>query len=266
MIESNSWPFFKFKLIVTGKGEAKHLPQLFKNLAQTGFCDFRHTEFINQRPPLEKIVIDNRKLVGVPDKDEDIGLKARGFLQTQTGTDIPEHFVILIDDLEYDRRDDAGAVFQRYRSILDAFLTDSQKRRTSVHFLVYMLEAYYFADLHAVNQALLLTPPLTQESLGIPEDVETIRHPKNRLREILNNKFNIAFREIDHGGSILGMLNIPRVLSHPNSCAALRTLFAWCITQLKSHPHYTVSNLPDLEVTCHLDSGLRYSPTRSQIQ
>ena len=59
-------------------------------------------------------------------------------------------FVILIDDLEHDHIHQAADVFQRYRSAFDTILTSAEHRaRTSVHFLVNMLEAYF-----------LLTPKL----------------------------------------------------------------------------------------------------------
>ena len=47
----------------------------------------------------------------------------------------------------------AQEIFDRYRSALDVVL-DTLKDRASVHFLVYMLEAYYFADIQAINDCL----------------------------------------------------------------------------------------------------------------
>ncbi len=43
-----------------------------------------------------------------------------------------------------------------------------------------MIEAYYFADSHAINRALVLGTPLQDHS----GDVEKIPHPKNELNKI----------------------------------------------------------------------------------
>lgn len=48
---------------------------------------------------------------------------------------------MLIDDLEYNRKDQAEQIFQRYRQILDSILSEEQQQRASVHFLVNMIEA-----------------------------------------------------------------------------------------------------------------------------
>ncbi len=79
-----------------------------------------------------------------------------------------------------------------------------------------MLEAYYFADVKAVNAALGLDPPL-EDFTG---DVETIRHPKNELKRLYP-----AFDEIDDGGKILDRLDVEYILSRPATCAWLRGCF-----------------------------------------
>ena len=56
-----------------------------------------------------------------------------------------DRFLILVDDLEAGRSDSAQEIFDRYRLALDTILTERKSRRASVHFLVNMLEAYYFA-------------------------------------------------------------------------------------------------------------------------
>ncbi len=86
----------------------------------------------------------------------------------------PCHFVILVDDLEHARREQAQQIFDRYRLALDTMLKDAQQSRVAVHFLVNMLKAYYFADAKAVNAVLDLDSPLEDH----PGDVEMIRHPK----------------------------------------------------------------------------------------
>ena len=91
------------------------------------------------------------------------------------------------------------------------------KTRASVHFLVNMLEAYYFADAAAINGV------LGTELIDFEGDVETIRHPKNDLK-----KLSPGFDEVEHGRLILERLDVIHVLSNPSTCRSLRTLFGWC--------------------------------------
>ena len=114
-------------------------------------------------------------------------------------------------------------VFDRYRTALDTALKNL-KHRASVHFLVYMLEAYYFANEQAVNDVLGTSLPDHED------DVETIRNPKSNLRQM-----RPSFREIDDGGKILDQIDIEDVLSRPDTCASLRTLFAWCVKVLETY-------------------------------
>ena len=155
----------------------------------------------------------------IPNKDaERIGFPARDYLQNSCT------YVVLLDDLEYNRTDQAQQIFDRYRNVLDTILLD-KKHRASVHFLVNMLEAYYFADAETVNA--VLGTSLTDYA----GDVETIRHPKGELKQIYSE-----FNEKEHGGRILDRLNVEKVLSDPNTCASLRTLFAWCLKTLGETP------------------------------
>ncbi len=149
----------------------------------------------------------------IPNKDaERIGLFARRCLTSDF------HFVILVDDLEHDSRDQAHAVFQRYRAALDTILNPvGLGARASVHFLVNMLEAYYFAHAAAINGVLGTTLD------DFEGDVETIRHPKNDLKQL-----SPGFDEVEHGRSIIERIDMVHVLSNPSTCASLRTLFAWC--------------------------------------
>ena len=206
--------YFHFGLIVTGETEEQHLPKLFKSLMATGICTFEVIRRVGQLDAItseERLrALGNRK--DIPSKEAKIGLVARRYIEIDDC-----HFVLLIDDLEYDRRDQAQQVFGRYRMAFDRILNDL-KHRASVHFLVNMLEAYYFADARAINTVLETSLP------DYEGDVETIRNPKSNLRQMYP-----SFSEIDDGGKILDQINIERVLSHPDTCASLRTLFAWCV-------------------------------------
>lgn len=147
----------------------------------------------------------------IPDRDAtDIGFPARKYLSSET------RFVILIDDLEADREGKIQEVFELYRTAMDPVLTPENRRRASVHFFVNMLEAYYFADSQAVNRV------LGTEIEDHPGDVETIRNPKSELKKLYR-----GFHEIEHGRRIVGALRMRHVLSRSDTCASLRTMFAW---------------------------------------
>jgi len=250
--ESTSCHFSHFGLIVTGRGEREHLPKLFGSLMATGICTFKVIRFIGQRGPITSA---KRKLemVGegktIPDKDAtEIGFPARGYLNAGQC-----HLVVLVDDLEHDRRAQAQQVFDRYRLALDTMLTDDQKRRAAVHFLVNMLEAYYFADARAANAVLDLDPPL-EDYQG---DVETITHPKADLKRLYP-----GFREVDDGGKILDRIDVEHVLSRPDTCAWLRALFAWCVKVLERNPSYESLSLSERYRLC---DGKLSDITRAQL-
>lgn len=185
-------------------------------------CSFEVLRRIGQRSP---ITSPKRKLtIGkggktITDKDEEeFGLTARRHLLK------PGTFVLLVDDLEGDRAAQVQGVFQRYRDVLDRML-GPYKARASVHFLVNMLEAYFFADAQAINAVL-------ETSLSDYEgDVETIRHPKRELKNL-----KAGYREIEDGREILKRLDVSKVLSRVETCAALRTTFAWCSKALGEAP------------------------------
>lgn len=230
--EFPKWGYFRFGLIVTGNTEREHLPKLFKSLMATGICHFEVIRKIEQRSPITSRrrsppVVGTNQLIERKEELE-VGLPARGYVSQSDC-----HFVLLIDDLEYDRRDQAQQVFDRYRTALDTVL-NTLRHRASVHFMVYMLEAYYFANTRAIN-TVLGTSLLDHE-----DDVETIRNPKSDLRAEYQ-----GFREIDHGGRILDRIDIEHILSHPDACASLRTLFAWCVKVLAQHPNFDRADFYD---------------------
>lgn len=214
VLPSPRQPFVRFGLIVTGEGEETFLPEFFRSVSETGRCSFKVIRRIGQRSP---ITSPRRKLrmVGagkvIPDRDAiDIGLPARKYLSSES------RFVILIDDLEAKRAGEIREVFDRYRTAMDTVLSPKNRRRASVHFLVNMLEAYYFADSQAVNRV------LGTAIEDHPGDVETIRNPKSDLKKLVQ-----GFHEIEHGRRIVGALRMRHVLSRKGTCASLRTMFAW---------------------------------------
>jgi Domain of unknown function (DUF4276) len=218
--EVEKWKFVKFGLIVTGDTERAHLPELFSSIMQMGNCTFKVLSQIGQFTPITsekrklKMVGSNKEL---PSKDETITIEVSRYLKADES-----NRVILIDDLENRRREIIGQTFARYRNAVDQALTEDQKSRVSVHFLVNMIEAYYFADANAINSA------LSTNFSDHNGDVEEIPNPKNKLKQAYP-----GFKEIEHGGKILKHINLENVLSNPKNCASLRTLVAWCYQALE---------------------------------
>ena len=239
--------YFHFGLIVTGKTEEQHLPKLFKSLMATGICAFEVIRRVDQL----KVITSEKRLKAlnngkdIPSIDAKIGLAVRRYLMTDVC-----HFVLLIDDLEHDRRNEAQQDFDRYRLALDTVL-DTLKHRASVHFLVNMLEAYYFADAQAIN--VVLDTSLSDYE----DDVETIRNPKGKLRHMPP-----SFDVIDDGGRILDRIDIEHILSRPDACASLRTLFAWCVEILAQHPNF---DRPDFDNKYRLHDGILSVITKPQL-
>ena len=137
--QNKTWQIFHFSLLVTGRTEEKHLPKLFSALQNQpevqGHCNFEVIRFVNQLRPKKKKqslnIIGKSKLI--PDKATHIGFAARKYINKSE-----DHYVLLIDDLEYEWKEQAFDVFQRYREIFDVILK-AKKNRVAVHFLVYML-------------------------------------------------------------------------------------------------------------------------------
>lgn len=243
-------PHIQFGLIVTGKTEADHLPTLFRSLSAVGGCSFKVIKHTGQRNPitspkrLKKLEIAGKV---VPTKYEELCLFAKRYLQENAC-----RFVLLLDDLEFDRREQEQSVFNDYRRGLDKILTPAYSYRAAVHFLVYMVEAYYFADAQAINAALSLGAPIKDE-IG---DVEEIKNPKARLKQL-----HSGFDERADGGKILEKLDLEKVLARPETCASLRTLLAWCIAALACYADYSNLTLPEY---C-LDEGCLNKVTAGQI-
>lgn len=209
---------YRFGLIVTGEGEERYITRLFRSLQSAYPCHFEVLRRVGQRSPRTQShpspnVTGTRKRI--PNKDEEeIGLAALAYMRQY-----PFAFVIVLDDLEWDRRNDADRVFRRYRDAMDAVLVPCKLSHAgSVHFFVMMLEAYYLA-----------CPDVLHATLGVdfPQldgDVEAVRSPIGAIKDRYP-----GFDKIEHGSTIVAKLDVPAILSDPNSCASLRTLFAWCV-------------------------------------
>ena len=235
-VNSLPWARIKIKILVTGKGEEKFIELLFKPLLASGFLDWEAPRRIKQLSPTKeqlKVAGTEKKLINK--NDEEIGLVARAFLASSTANE--RRILVLLDDLEGARSEVASSVFKRYRDALDAMLSAyGLNKAASVHFLRNMLEAYYFSDVSAINLAMNGLHP-THGKGDIPactDDVETIPHPKNDLKRHFG-----SFDEISDGNAVMENLNIETVLMNPETCRSLRTLFKWCLGQMKSYAGYT---------------------------
>lgn len=248
--------YYRFFLVVTGEGEERFLPDLFRTLAASGLCGFSVIHRIGQLSP----IISSRRLEiverrgRVPRRDEELGLRIRRYLSGASSV-----FVLIVDDLEHQRRDQCEDVYDRYCEILDRHLPKSDRTRASVHFLVNMLEAYYFAHSNAVTEALDLAPPFLPKD----GDVEEIRNPKSELRQLLRSDYGLDYDEIRDGERIVRRLELDIILSNPTTCASLRTLVAWCDEKMEDHPLYETLNWKE---RFHLGFGVLFSPTRKQLR
>lgn len=213
----------RFGLLVTGKGEHRFLPDFFGELCDPGpegqrvvFHVIRKIEQLSPVTSEKRLarMVGNRKQQ-LQTRDEQIGLVALGFLRKDASS-----FVLLIDDLEHDRRGTIAEVRKRYKTALDTVLA-GWADRAAVHFFVPMIEAYYFADASSINAVLDL------ELEDHDGDVEKMRHPKNDLKKRYK-----GFDEIEHGKQIVKRLRLEHVLAHPDRCAHLRSLVKWCIHNL----------------------------------
>jgi hypothetical protein len=247
--------FFKFLLFVTGKGESKHLQKIFRDLEASRICSFKVVEKIGQREGITSVK-KQVKMVGkgknLPSKDfDEISAPARRHV-----SESPCNRLLLIDDLEQLNPIEAASKFKRYRQALDEGLRGtSRESHASVHFLVRMLEAYFFADINAVNQALQIDPPIPPYT----QDVEKIKHPKSELK-----KHFPSYKEKEDSGLVLDKLCLDTVLANPVWCASLRTCVKWIVEQLRAYPRPETVKDCRFDERFHLTTGTLYSVTDEQ--
>jgi hypothetical protein len=241
---NQGWRFIRFGLLVTGKGEAQFLPKAFRSFTRGGHCVFeviRRVEQLRPRSSTKVAVRMTGTRAAIPSRDEETALAARRYLELGDA-----RRVLLIDDLEHASAGEVWQVFERYRGAFDALLSPrGLEKRAAIHLLVNMLEAYYFGDVGTINSV------LGTELEDFVGDVEAIRHPKGDLKRIAP----VSFDEVEHGELFLERLDMARVLSNPNTCASLRSLFAWCRAVLEE----------PFDQEFRLDSGVYSRVTGRQI-
>lgn len=245
----------KFCLFVTGKGETQYLPKLFSYISRSGICAFQVSQHVGQLRPrtspkrAARIIGTSKQL---PGKDFDkISAPARRHIQED-----PCSRIILIDDLEGIDEQEAKKTFDRYRQALDAGL-GSYSKRGSVHFLVNMFEAYFFADPTALSESLGVS--IAQASYN--GDVETILNPKAKLKQIFSN-----YKEAEHPGPILDRFCLAYALANPEYCRSLRTCVKWIVHQLEVYPdmNYLSLLMYEYESAFSLSTGRLYDVTADQ--
>ncbi len=136
------------------------------------------------------------------------------------------------------------------KKIRNRFTAQEKVAILRLHLLVNMLEAYYFAHAAAINGA------LETELIDFEVDVETIRHPKNKLKRL-----SPGFDEVEHGRLILEQLDVIHVLSNPSTCRSLRTLFGWCSKAIGRE----FTDVYDFTDVYELRNGSYFEVTRPQI-
>lgn len=240
----------RFGLIVTGRGEALVLHEpLNAALACDVHCVFeiiRKFEQLRPRTGKKAALMITGSNQPAPTRDQELGLAALGYLRVEPAN----RYVLVLDDLE---GHDPAPVFNRYRQALnDVLQKPGLAERAAVHFLVNMLEAYFFANSAAVNQVAGRSILAVDHS----SDVETtIGHPKNQLSAQWPE-----YREIEHGVAITRMLDLTHVLSRHCECCWLRALVAWCFDRCARGTLWT-----DCEpLRSRLEKGCKSALTYSQ--
>lgn len=259
----SEWREIRLRFFVTGKGEAIFLKDFFSQLAyfNSGVLIIdtsRDFPQLSVRGSTKRYVSDKYESKKGPLSRVELAAenRIRPWL-TMSGN----HLAILIDDLESSRRSFASSQYTFYREAIDQQLdgVGNLKDRFSVHFFVNMVEAYFFADHQSVNG--VCGTSLDEH----PGDVENIRHPKNRLKELVSNlSRGSQFHEVRDGQAIAKKLNLAKVLDNPEHCRALRALVAWiweAIGQERGE-EYQLQNGRYWDVTV---SQLRVPPPPSQI-
>ncbi|MFB3041105.1 MAG: hypothetical protein ACE1ZS_04760, partial [Candidatus Poribacteria bacterium] len=74
-----------------------------------------------------------------------------------------------------------------------------------------------------------------------------------------------GFHKVEHGGKILEKIDIEHVLSRPDTCASLRTLFAWCVKVLGRYPDTEYFNNLSLAKKYQLHHGRLSEITGTQL-
>lgn len=229
MSDANSGQPVCIQLVVTGHGEAKCASSVIGKIFGT-FHAIKPLEPIRaDQRPRQTIRTTSGRSSGQFDKD--VPTKRHLEVIRELGKRLadPAVICILIDDLEGGERTVAVAHFEYYRRMLNDIPAVNVTARSSAHFLVNMLEAYFFHDVEATNRVI--------EGLELGRhdgDVEDISHPKDALKNEIKQRIgqNRGYRETEDAVKIVRHLNLETVLADPDQCRSLRTLVAWCWEQI----------------------------------
>ncbi|MBA4030118.1 MAG: hypothetical protein C0478_04380 [Planctomyces sp.] len=218
----SGWRQVHLRLFVTGQGEETFLASFFRQLRHFESGEVIITaEYafpqITVPTNAKKLAKNGREVLEKIDKATIKKIRPWLLISTQ-------HYAVLVDDLETGRRTVAETQFNFYREQIHRILDTKPeiKNRFSVHFFVNMVEAYYFNHPEVVND--VCGTSLTAQ----PGDVENIRHPKGRLKELVSQlERGRKFDEMVDGTAIAKKLDLQKVLDNSEHCRALRTLVAW---------------------------------------
>lgn len=144
----------------------------------------------------------------------------------------PDRYFLWLDDLEKgEDRQNPTSHYRYYRDLIEGAVTGDFRRRCSVHFLVNMLENYFFGHTSVVNE--VLKTSLTDHD----GDCENIRSAAGKLNEFAKSVSQSSqYHKTTHGTEIARKLDIERILGNPQTCRALRTLVAWCWNTVGEQP------------------------------
>lgn len=199
-------------------------------------CSVRMLRWFPQlAPPGSGALLEQGGGKELTDRQAELGVEVRNALAPRFGRAFD--LVVFVDDLEHAFRARRREKFLLYREAIDRMLAregrpdEILRRRASVHFLVNMVEAYFFADPATFRSVLGIDPPRVEtlpssESSATPNP-EDIKHPKGQIERILG-ELGRSYHETDDGAGLLEQLDAEVVLADPDTCASLRTLFAWC--------------------------------------
>jgi hypothetical protein len=155
-------------------------------------------------------------------REEELGIRIRADLRRQQQLK-RDAYVIILDDLEWDRREAFAILLERYLKAYEV-LPAQNRWRGSAFYLIMMLEAYFWADLEATSKTLQIE--LTKQA----GDPEAIRHPKNDLNAEIrsHSKNTCSYKEIDDSLAIARAIDLKLILSDKAACCSLRAIVRWC--------------------------------------
>lgn len=241
-------------MVVTGHAEAEVIPAWVGRIVQGFGQPVRPRLLRTSERPRERI----RKRGGLAEPVR----KHLEIVQT-IGTLRRPYSLLVIDDLEHDDRAHATPGLQYWRNLLQGFAAQRDVS-VGVHFLVNMLEAYFFAQASKINEHYRERNQIELSLRDHLGDVENLPSPKGTLKDHIAVHRGCGYSETDDGVQISRRVDLKVVLQDPMKCRSLRTLVAW-IHEQAGQPRgddYQLANGQYWDVTV---DQLRERPPAEQI-